>query len=335
VVTPSTTGRPARDPRIIALRNFTISISVLSILGYTVLGFEQGWAWPLIAVATGYTMELGLEAIAAWAERRPPRFRGHGLRGLVEFLYPAHITSLAVTLLVYVNDQILVMMLAVMIGVGGKWLLRVPVNGRMRHFMNPSNLGIMVVLLLFPWANLVQPYHFTEWVSGFWDWFVPAVIVVAGTMLNATLTKRMWLIAAWLIGFVLQAVIRGVLGGVAIPAALLMMTGVAFVLFTNYMITDPGTTPAGRWGQIAFGGGAAALYGLITGVGIVYGLIFCLAGVCLIRGCFLWALHLMQRADARAEAERRAAPISPATEPVPTAEPVPAAGPAPLEVART
>jgi hypothetical protein len=328
VVTPATTDRPARDPRIIALRNFAISISVLNILGYTVLGFEQGWAYPLIAVATGYATELVLEVVGAWAERRPVRFRGHGVRGLVEFLYPAHITSLAVSLLLYVNDQILVMMLAVMIGVGGKWLFRVPVRGRLRHFMNPSNLGILAVLLLFPWTNLAPPYHFTEWISGFWDWFVPVVILLAGTMLNGKLTKRMWLIGAWLVGFALQAVIRGLIGGVSIPAALGMMTGVAFVLFTNYMITDPGTTPVGRGGQIAFGAGAAGLYGVVTAAGLVYGLFFATALVCLIRGSYLWALHLMRRAAAREaarEAVRAAPPPAAAPEPLPI----------PLEVART
>ena len=328
MVTPATTDRPARDPRIIALRNFAISITVLNILGYTVLGFEQAWAYPLIAVATGYATELVLEVVGAWAERRPVRFRGHGLRGLVEFLYPAHITSLAVALLLYVNDQILVLMLAVMIGVGGKWLLRVPVGGRMRHFMNPSNLGILTVLLLFPWANLAPPYHFTERINGFWDWFVPAVIVLAGTMLNGKLTRRMWLIGAWVVGFALQAVIRGLIGGVSIPAALAMMTGVAFVLFTNYMITDPGTTPVGRGAQIAFGAGAAALYGVVTAAGLVYGLFFATALVCLIRGSYLWAQHLTRRAAERAAAKTAAPPVA-APEPGRVAEPVP------LEVART
>src|SRR5215216_6595011 len=96
-------NKPKRDPRIIALRNFAISISVFNILGYTVLGFEQPWTWPLIAIATGYSTELLLEWIGARSEGRPPRFRGNGARGLVEFLYPAHITSLAVNMLIYVN----------------------------------------------------------------------------------------------------------------------------------------------------------------------------------------------------------------------------------------
>lgn len=305
-----------RDPRVIALRNFAISITVFNIVGYVYLGFEQPWAWPFIATATAYTLELGLETISARAERRSPRFLGNGVRGLVEYLYPAHITALAVNMLLYVNDQLLVMMFGVMVGISGKWILQTPVRGRLRHYMNPSNLGITVVLLLLPWASIAPPYHFTEHLFGWTDWIIPVAIVVFGTMLNALLTKRMWLIGAWVAVFALQAVLRGVLFDTAIPSGLAVMTGVAFILFTNYMIPDPGTTPMHPASQIAFGGGTAALYGLFTGIHIAYGLFFALATTCLIRGLFLWSLDVSHRMR-----QREAAPQPPADAP---SAPVPA-----------
>jgi hypothetical protein len=311
------TAKPARDPRVVALRRFAISITVFNIVGYTLLGFEQPWTWPIIAVATAYAMELLLEVIGAYAERRPVRFRGGGVRGLVEFLFPAHITGIAVNMLLYLNDQVLVMMFGVMVGISGKWLLRAPVRGRLRHFMNPSNFGIVVVLLLFPWVSVVPPYHFTEYVGGPVDWIIPVAIIVTGTMLNAKLTKRMWLIAGWLSVFVVQSVVRGFLLDTSIPGALATMTGVAFVLFTNYMITDPGTTPTNPLSQFAFGGGVALTYGVLTGASIVYGLFFATCIVCLVRGGFLWSVHLVQVAQRRREAELAAAaeataPVSPA-----------------------
>jgi enediyne biosynthesis protein E5 len=307
-------SKPVRDPRVTALRRFAISITIFNIIGYIYLGFEQPWTWPLIAIATGYLTELGLEMVAARAERRRPRFLGNGMRGLVEYLYPAHITSLAVNMLLYVNDQLLVMIFGVMVGISGKWVLQTPVRGRLRHYMNPSNLGIAVVLLLFPWASIAPPYHFTENLFGWTDWIIPVIIIGAGTMLNGMLTKRMWLIWSWVIVFALQAVIRGVLFDTAIPSALLVMTGVAFVLFSNYMIPDPGTTPTGRWSQIAFGGGTAALYGLYTGLHVAYGLFFALATVCLVRGLFLWSLEVSQRVRQREAAA--APPAEPALQPV-------------------
>lgn len=315
-------GRPdagqqrRHDPKVVkALRNFTISISVFNILGYTLFGFEQPWLWPLLAVATAYLTEFGLELVGAHVEQRRPRFLGAGKRGVMEFLYPATITALAVNMLIYVNDRVWVMIFAVVVAVGGKWVLRVPVRGRLRHYMNPSNLGIVTVLLLFPWAAIAPPYQFTERLSGPADWVVPAVLLTAGTMLNSKLTGRMWLIGGWLIAFVVQAVFRGLVLDTAILGALAPMTGVAFLLFTNYMITDPGTTPSRPLSQAVFGAGVALVYGICEGVGITYGLFFATAVVCLVRGVFLWSLYVVDRS-------RREAPAAPPGTPVSAAEPM-------------
>ncbi|MGH3990901.1 MAG: enediyne biosynthesis protein, partial [Pseudonocardiaceae bacterium] len=220
------------------------------------------------------------------------------------------ITSLAVNMLIYVNDQLWVLIFGVAVAVGAKWVLRAPVKGRLRHYMNPSNFGITVILLLFPWASIAPPYHFTENLHGWTDWIIPVVIIAAGTMLNAKLTNRMWLIGAWVITFAVQAVVRGFILDTAIPGALVMMTGVAFVLFTNYMITDPGTSPSKPASQVAFGAGVAIVYAFFTGAGIAYGLFFATASVCLIRGGFLWALHVIDKAR---EQQRAVAPAVPIT----------------------
>jgi hypothetical protein len=299
---------PRHDPKVIkALRNFAISISVFNIIGYTILGFEQAWLWPFIAIATAYTVEIGLEWIGARQEGRAPRYANGGLKGMVEFLYPAHITALAVNMLTYVNDQIWVMIFGVVVAVGAKWVLRAPVKGRLRHYMNPSNFGIAVVLLVFPWASVAPPYHFSEHVGTLWDYLIPGVILMAGTMLNGMLTGRLWLIVAWLVGFALQAVIRGVLLDVSIASGLGMMTGIAFVLYTNYMVTDPGTSPSKPAAQIAFGGGVAAVYGILMGMSVVYGLFFATAIVCLIRGGFHWTVHFIEKNRLAVEQQKKAA----------------------------
>jgi hypothetical protein len=303
----SKTSPPRHNAKVVtALRRFAISITVFNIVGYTLLGFEQAWLWPFIALATGYTVEIALETIGARTERRAPRFKGNGPRGLLEFLFPAHITALAVNMLTYVNDRVLVMIFGVTLAVAAKWVLRAPVRGRLRHFMNPSNFGIAAILLLYPWASIAPPYHFTERVSGPIDWLIPVLIIIGGTMINGKLTGRMWLIAGWVGTFALQAVIRGVILDTSIPGALATMTGVAFVLFTNYMITDPGTSPSRAASQVAFGAGVAIIYGFFTGAGIAYGIFFATATVCLIRGAFLWSLHFANKAREQYEAQQRA-----------------------------
>jgi hypothetical protein len=301
-------GPPRRhDPKVVvALRRFAISISLFNIAGYLFLGFEQPWTWPFVALATGYTTEIVFEVLGARVEGRTPRFLGNGAKGLMEFLFPAHITSLACNMLIYVNDRIWVMVFAVTLAVATKWILRAPVRGTLRHYMNPSNFGILMVLILFPWGSIAPPYHFTEHLNDVGSWVLVGVILASGTLLNAKLTGRIWLIAGWLSFFVLQAVVRGLVFDTAIPSALTVMTGVAFVLYTNYMVTDPGTTPSRPGAQFAFGAGVALVYGLFMVAHIAYGLFFATAIVCLIRGMFLWGVHFVTKARLRFEAEQQA-----------------------------
>ncbi|WP_410649181.1 enediyne biosynthesis protein [Amycolatopsis sp. cmx-4-54] len=304
VMAEQTLTAPKSNKTITALRRFAISITVFNIIGYTVLGFEQPYTYPFIALATAYATEILLEIIGARTQGRGVRFRGNGFKGLVEFLFPAHITGLALNMLTYVNDQVLVMMFGVVVAVGAKWVLQAPVRGRLRHYMNPSNFGITIILLVFPWASIAPPYHFTEQVDSWVGWLIVGIIIVSGTVLNAMLTQRMWLIGAWLITFALQAIIRGWMFDTAIPGALGMMTGVAFVLYTNYMVTDPGTTPSKPASQVLFGSGVAIAYGFFMVVHVAYGLFLATALVCLIRGGFLWGLHFSKKATEKWEAEQ-------------------------------
>jgi hypothetical protein len=281
-----------RDVRIIALRRFAVAITVLNVAGHTVLGFEQAWIVPVAAVVAAYITELTLEAVDAWATDRPQRFKG-GPGALADFLLPAHITGLAVGMLLYANQRLWPIVFAVVVAVASKQVFRVPVGHTRRHFLNPSNTGIAVTLLLFPWVGIAPPYHFTEKLDGVWDWILPGLIVLTGTVLNGKLTGRLPLIGGWVGGFAAQAVIRGLIFGTPIVAGLLPMTGLAFVLFTNYMVTDPGTTPFKPSAQVAFGAAVAAVYGALMLLHVVFGLFFALTIVCAMRGLGLYGLTVV------------------------------------------
>ena len=168
---------------------------------------------------------------------------------------------------------------------GSKYILRIRQNGRLRHFLNPSNLGIAVTFLVLPWVATI-PYQFTEGVRAEWDWLLPLVIVLLGTNLNMTYTKRMPTIVAFLVGFVAQAAIRAAFGSSFI-GGLMPMTGVAFVLFTFYMITDPMTSPRAFWPQVAYGLGIAATYGILISGQVVFTLFFSVTIVASVRGVLL------------------------------------------------
>jgi hypothetical protein len=157
-----------------------------------------------------------------------------------------------------------------------------------------------MVLLFSRWVAISPPYMFTEWANTFFKLLIPLVILGAGTLINARLTRRIPLIVGWAGGFVIQALVRHWIWGVQLNTALGVMSGVAFVLFTNYMITDPGTTPMNPRPQFIFGGAVAAVYGLLMAMNIVYTLFLAIVIVCSGRGLGWWAAYLWKQ-----ERERR------------------------------
>jgi enediyne biosynthesis protein E5 len=308
---PAGKAKRSADPRYLALRNFAISISVFNVFGYTLLGFEQPWLWPILAILVGYTTEIVFEFISAWAQQRRPRFFGNGPRALYEFLLPAHITALAVNMLLYANNQFWPVAFGVVVGVSQKHVLQAPIAGRMRHYMNPSNLGIATTLLVFgAWVSISPPYMFTEWANTYFKMMIPLIILTAGTVINAMLTKRIPLIVGWLGAFAIQAFVRHWIWGVQLNTALSVMTGVAFVLFTNYMITDPGTTPSKARPQFMFGSSVAIVYAVLMEFNVVYTLFFATAIVCGVRGLGWWAASLRKK-----RREQRSATVIPLAEP--------------------
>jgi Na+-translocating ferredoxin:NAD+ oxidoreductase RnfD subunit len=280
-----------RTNRLAGLRRFAIAISLLNILGHTILGFEESWAQPLVALVTAYSLEILLEWVDAWVNRRTPGFAG-SFGQLVDFLLSAHITGLAIAMLLYANERLLPIAFATAVAIGSKAIVRAPVGNSTRHFLNPSNLGITITLLLFPWVGIAPPYQFTENLSGIGDWILPGLLIVSGSFLNARFTHRLPLIAAWLGGFAVQALLRSLVYGMPIVAGFVPMTGVAFLLFTFYMVTDPGTTPSKPLNQVIFGASVAAVYGLLMASHIVFGFFFALTLVCTLRGLVFYTQAL-------------------------------------------
>lgn len=303
---------PKVDRRLMALRMFATSITVFTILGHLFLGFEQSPLTPIAAILFGYALDLVLESLDARAQGRDPGYAG-GLGKMVDYLLPTHIAGLACALLLWGNASLWPYLFAVAVAVSSKYLFRLPVRGRKKHFLNPSNFGIAVTLLIFPWVGIAPPYHFTNNTFGTVDWLIPLGVLMAGTMLNVNLTKRWPLILAWVGGFALQAVLRWVFLDHMLLAALMPMTGVAFILFTNYMITDPGTTPSKPRNQMVFGFTTAMVYGLLVSFHIVFGLFFALVITCVLRGLVLIGEPFLKRGTTSTP--------SPAKEPSTPAEP--------------
>jgi len=273
------------------LRRFAIAITVLTILGHGFLGFEQSYAQPVVSLATAYSMQLLLEWASAWSERRRPRFAG-GLGPLVNFLLSAHITGLAVAMLLYFHDSLWAIAFASAAAISSKTLFRVPIGSAQRHFFNPSNFGISVTLLLFPWVGLAMPWQFTAGLTGIGDWLFVAFVFVLGSYLNTRYTRRIAVVLGFLGGFVAQAVLRALFFGAPLLAVLMPATGIAAMIFTFYMVPDPATTPERPRAQVVFGASVAAVYLVFMLLHIVFGLFFALTIVCAVRGAGLYFMAI-------------------------------------------
>jgi enediyne biosynthesis protein E5 len=281
---------PQRDPRrrFFALWYFTILLITWNVLGYSVLGFEQSWAHALAGVATALGMQFLLEYIDAWAKRRPVRFFG-GTEALLSFLPPAIIPGLACAMLIYPNEHLMPVVFAAALSISSKVFFRAPVGGgRFQHIFNPSNFGIVSTLLLFPWVGLAPAYHFTQNITGAWNWVVPGIILLSGIVVHALFTGRLPLCLAWVGGFVLQALCRSLIFNSSVLPSLVPMTSAAFIVFTLYMIPDPATTPIKMRRQVAFGFAVATLYGFLQASHVVYGLFIALLLTSAIRGLALY-----------------------------------------------
>lgn len=288
---------PNKDPRMrfFALWYFTSLLALWTVLGDTVLGFEQSYAQPIIGVLTACVVAFALEALDAWVNQRSPRFSG-SWKNVMNFLPPCIIPGLACAMLIYPNERLTPIIFAAALSLASKVIFRAPIgNGQTQHIFNPSNLGITITLLLLPAAGLAPPYQFTENVTGLGHWAIPAVILITGTIIHAKFTGRLPLVLAWFGGFAAQALVRSLIFGTPLAVPFLPMTSAGFILFSLYMIPDPATTPIKPLRQIAFGLSVATIYALLFVQHIVFGLFIALALTSATRGLALHAFALWRR----------------------------------------
>lgn len=299
---------PNKNPklRLFALWYFTGLMIFWNIIGHTILGFEQSWATPLTAIGTAIAVSLLLEWVDATAVNRKLRFTG-SFGNFLNFLPACLIPGFACGMLLYANERLWPVIFAVVLSIGSKLIFRAPVgNGHSQHMFNPSNAGVGATLLLFPEVGFAPPYHFTENITGLWDWGLPLIVLITGIIVHGLFTGRLPLVAAWICAFILQGLIRARLAGNPFFVPLMPMTSAAFIIFTLYMIPDPATTPLKPWRQVLFGCAVAMVYGTLQLLHLVFGLFYELIIVCGVRGLSLHAWAWWTKRQSRAVKEELA-----------------------------
>jgi len=228
---PSLSSRFARDPR-----HYQIAVlSALLTYGYLVLGFD-------VRAANVVAFVIGA-ALAQWLGMRARGIPGYDFRSPL-------ISVLSLCLLLRTSSPWIAFVAAV-IAIGTKFVFRW--GGK--HLFNPTNIGIVAVLVLTDRA----------WVSpGQWGSILYLAFFFAclgGLVVNRAARSDVTLgFLAFYAAFVFARSIR--LGDPWTIPIHRLESG-AILLFAFFMISDPKTTPSSRLGRLvfAFVVAAAAAYG--------------------------------------------------------------------------
>jgi Na+-translocating ferredoxin:NAD+ oxidoreductase RnfD subunit len=195
-----------------------------------------------------------------------------------EIIFPksAMITALSIALLLRA-DTVIPFLLASIIAIGSKhWL-----QFRGRHIFNPSNIGIVVIALLFPITVSTAPL---QW--GFF-WALLFVMVTAGTYMVYKV-NRFPTILSFLSGFIAAGMVRMMIWDKTFQAIFNEFMWGGLLIFTFFMITDPKTSPQSTRGQMYFGFIVAILGQIMIQMEVHSALFISLALICLVR--ILWKL---------------------------------------------
>ena len=197
-------------------------ITCVLLAGQLTFGFLESWSRTFLAIATAILTELVV--VRALYDAWP-------------HLASAYVSGISVGILVR-SPAFWPYALCSAISITSKYVLRV----RERHLWNPTNFGVVMMLLLAPdavaglsvqWGNNLLPMVFV-WVFG-------SVILWMVDRLNITVT--------YVLSFLFFAVLRAWITGHTMISEIAPITGPMYQLFIFFMVTDPKTTVRRKWAQ--------------------------------------------------------------------------------------
>jgi Na+-translocating ferredoxin:NAD+ oxidoreductase RnfD subunit len=254
MTTVSTTPKPrwtvvapsVKDPRCM----LAVGLTLWTVLGQTSYYFNRNPLQLGLAVGSACLLDFLLLAFTTSQLTLP---------------LSAYITALSVGLLVESYDWRVYVVVPAW-SILSKYLLR----DSTRHFFNPSNFGIVMVLLFGHGIASVAPG--SQWGA---DYRVAVAILCLGMLMMMRL-KRLELAAGWLGGYVVMSFLRMALGQGGLVFALGPMTGAEFALFTFSMLPDPKTSPPTPRGRFAWGLSIAVMDGILRFLEIRYSMFYAL-----------------------------------------------------------
>ena len=198
-------------------------ITLVLLAGQLSFGFLESWSRTAIAIVTAIAFEIVL---------------GRVFVGIWPHLASAYVTGISVGILVR-SPEYWPYALCSALSIASKYLIRV--DGR--HIFNPSNLGIVAMLLLasdtvaslsVQWGNNLLPLVVV--------WFFGAAIIASVGRFHITFT--------YVVSFIVFSVVRAGITGHPWLSEVAPLTGPMYQLFIFFMITDPKTTVHPKRGQV-------------------------------------------------------------------------------------
>jgi Na+-translocating ferredoxin:NAD+ oxidoreductase RnfD subunit len=199
-----------------------ILVTIVLLVGQLAFGFLESWSRTVLAIITAIGVEIVLSKLFS---------------GKWPHLASSYISGISIGMLVR-SPAIWPYALCSAISITSKYVLRV--DGR--HIWNPSNFGIVAMLVLasdavaslsVQWGNMLLPMVVV--------WCFGSVIIYTLGRFHITLTY-----VASFIGF---ALVRSMVTGHPFLSEVAPITGPMYQLFIFFMITDPKTTVRSFRGQ--------------------------------------------------------------------------------------
>lgn len=201
----------------------TIFITLILIAAEMSYGILEGYPKLATAILASILTEMILSRIATGKGRN---------------IASAYISGISIGILIR-SPLVWPYALGSMITIASKYVLRY----KKRHIWNPSNFGVVALLLL---ASDSVAVLSIQWGNNLW----PMLVIWVLGFFIVWRVDRLHISVAYVLSFFFFALIRSWITGDPFFAEVAPITGPMYQLFTFFMVTDPKTTVSSRKWQI-------------------------------------------------------------------------------------
>ena len=226
---------------------------VLVAIGIQYLNFGITWMQVFVIVAVSIITELIFCNALRW--RRGERVR-------MFFPFSAVAAGLGIAIFFRTLNPF-IFALTAFVAISSKYLLR----WRGGHIFNPSNIGMLLIVMLFPHATTIE---FTQWGGNAMFFTVLTIIALS----IAYYAKALVTTISFLISYGLLVFIGSIYGGSYFEVHHYGLIGPSILLFASFMITDPKTSPQDNTGRVLHGISITFLFAVLELIGVRYSLFF-------------------------------------------------------------